>query len=453
MSHPAISCRTEFHRLPPFWDRRAVFIANILSIFFGNREEVSELRREVGTLESYGGRLIPVLDLLFSKKDNLLVLEQAADSCLLEYFLSLGLTLPRTCVIPEDFFRKYPGRMDAPVMEFLDRLRAEPASWLAGYVTDASLAFMAHQIGKEILGTPEACQRGNNKLLLHDFLEGEGLGVFDTAKASDRKTVLNALETFRQQGYREAVIKAQIGASGVGMIRIAFDRPLPEGALPDYLFYAGPVLVQGWLDGQVLSVRLIASPSVQLFLDEKTCWIYDLTEQILSRESVHEGNVAPPPCFERYPQMKGIMLEQASRVGAWLGAQGYQGTASIDYHSIERAGRLEVRVCEVNARVTGATYPAVLARRLMPGHAWLMRNVRFARALKGEKILERMQASGLLFETGKQEGVLPINFNLEASGQAVKGQFLFLAGKPDAVTALLLQLKELFSDFGDFDRD
>ncbi|MCB1089114.1 MAG: hypothetical protein KDM63_18910, partial [Verrucomicrobiae bacterium] len=63
--------------LPPFWDRNAVFIANLLGLFFGNEEETRLLSEEVGEVDSYGGRLIPIIDLLFAGPGkNLLVLER-----------------------------------------------------------------------------------------------------------------------------------------------------------------------------------------------------------------------------------------------------------------------------------------------------------------------------------------------------------------------------------------
>ena len=42
--------------LPEFWDRRTVFVAHLLSLFFGNQEETDALSREAGTLETYGNR-------------------------------------------------------------------------------------------------------------------------------------------------------------------------------------------------------------------------------------------------------------------------------------------------------------------------------------------------------------------------------------------------------------
>ena len=38
--------------LPEFWDRHAVFFANLLGLFFGNEAETESLTQEVGEIDS-----------------------------------------------------------------------------------------------------------------------------------------------------------------------------------------------------------------------------------------------------------------------------------------------------------------------------------------------------------------------------------------------------------------
>jgi len=120
------------------------------------------------------------------------------------------------------------------------------------------------------------------------------------------------------------------------------------------------------------------------------------------------------------------MGEQAAASGRWLHQVGYRGTASADFLVVRRRGAMEVRLCEVNARVTGATYPSVLARRFRPGGAWLMRNLRFDPPLADREVLDALRRRGHLFKRDAHGGVLPINFNAAESGSIWKGQFLCL---------------------------
>jgi len=212
--------------------------------------------------------------------------------------------------------------------------------------------------------------------------------------------------------------------------------------------------VQGWLDESMPDVTYIGSPSVQMFLDENCLSLHDITEQILSPDSVNEGNIAPPPYLADDEAMRKELLRQAQIVGTWLHHQGYRGTASTDFHLVERCGRQEVRVCEINARVTGATYPAILARHFTAqGAAWLMRNIRFTPSPEGPKIMEGLKKEGLLYRSGSREGVLPFNFNQDDKGTVMKGQFLFLGPETRDTVRLLHAMKDIESLKGDYDRD
>ena len=100
----------------------------------------------------------------------------------------------------------------------------------------------------------------------------------------------------------------------------------------------------------------------------------------------------------------------------------------------------DIRACEINARVTGATYPSLLARRFQKHGAWLMRNLALPVPLAGAEILDILETSGSLFTPGAHRGCLPINLNTDTAGNIIKGQFLFLAPDIDDVSDQLTEL-------------
>ena len=105
-------------QLPAFWDHSVVFFANILSLFYGNEEEKQALIQKVGTLETYGSRLIPILNLLYRGRDNLLVLEKPPEGNLNNYFVhDLKLSLPQIKVVNH---RLYEALGDPTKQETLD---------------------------------------------------------------------------------------------------------------------------------------------------------------------------------------------------------------------------------------------------------------------------------------------------------------------------------------------
>ncbi|MFH1429198.1 MAG: hypothetical protein ABIH39_05585 [Candidatus Margulisiibacteriota bacterium] len=190
-----------------------------------------------------------------------------------------------------------------------------------------------------------------------------------------------------------------------------------------------------------------------MFISDNEVYLFDITEQFLKDESIHEGNISPPPDLPQRPDIKSQLLAQATLAGRWLYARGYRGTASIDYLVVERDGALAAHICEINARVTGATYPAVLARHFVPDGAWLMRNIRFHNAFDGAELLTRLDEFGLLFDRDKTGGVLPFNFNLDAEGKVDKGQFIFIGSYPKECLDLMERVQSNFKEAYSFTRD
>ena len=443
-------------RLPHTWDESGVFVANLLSLFFGNEKQTAELHRQVGRLESYGGRLVPIMGLLFRNcAENLIVLEQNPDPDLLDYFRTqLGLRLPAHHVLSHRDYLRFASNSpihDPALLELVEKVRALPGNHLDGFVTDRALERMAELTGRHTISSHTSSRQGNNKVDLHRHLKSNGMPVFDTALVYSPAEMVDALDELRGRGYRRAAVKAQIGASGIGIMQVSTDRAPPR--LPDYLFYEGPCLVQGWLDDQVDNISEVKSPSAQLFIHHESVSVYDLTDQILSDESVHQGNASPPQWLQDDTGTRRELLHQATIGARWLHATGYRGTASVDFHVVKRHGRREVRICEINARVTGATYPSLLARHLAPEGAWLMRNLQFSHPVPAPMLLDALGRHGRLFSPGDKANVLPINFNAQPGSAVVKGQFLCLGESLEETHDLLEEARHLLPVEHSYDRD
>lgn len=442
---PSPTCTVTHRQLPPFRKRRGAFVANLLSLFFGNEEETTLLKEEVGGIESYGGRLIPILSLLHDGAPCDLVLEKEPAPALLHYYRDdLGLCLPQLHTLSHDGYLEIGRCLEANrPLESLgaipDRLKERRLQSLDGYVTDPVLERLAAHCHTRTLSTPEGSHRGNNKWLLHQHLEQRGLPLFDTLIVEGPDQVPERLRQLRDQGYEYAVIKSQVGASGIGIQQFPTNTRSPK--VPELFFFEGPCMLQGWLKSGHAGITRIHSPSVQLFLDdERGVFLYDITEQILSQESVHEGNVSPPTELPGGEATESLLYQQATIAAEWLFQQGYRGTASVDFlvTESEESDSPTAYVCEVNARVTGATYPALLARHFSPGGAWLMRNLRFNAPQEAAHLLNLLDRRRHLYRPGRESGILPINVNTDDNGRTEKGQFLCLAPSVKQCEALLL---------------
>lgn len=427
---------------PHLWqDRSAIFFANVLALFFGNEEQTDVLRQEISQPESYGFRIIPVMGLLFQGQPNYLVLESRPDDSLCRYFATaLGLRLPQWRMLSHADYVQLgqgtPEMLSASANELLAELAACKATVVDAFVTDPTVEGIAGRLGKPTVTTSEASRRGNNKYLLHCHLKAMEMPVFDTELAVDPADVPRCLAALKERGFVQAVLKAQIGASGVGLIKVGVDDGV---AAPEMLFHEGPCMVQGWVRAGQDGVNEVFSPSVQMFLEDDSIYLYDLTEQILSHESTHEGNESPPPYLDDMPGLAQEIFRQAGIAGQWLHQEGYRGTASADFLVTRRQTGFEAIVCEVNARLTGATYPSLLARHFLPQGAWLMRNLKLARPVSGRAILRFLKQKGDLFEPNKKYGVVPLNFNTGPSGRVEKGQFLCLGANTAVCHEMLLR--------------
>ena len=83
-----------------------------------------------------------------------------------------------------------------------------------GFVTDTKLVKIAELLGKQTISSLGGSKNGNNKYLLYRHQVEQQLPVFDTLLASNQEQAHARLDELRASGYRKAVIKAQIGASG-----------------------------------------------------------------------------------------------------------------------------------------------------------------------------------------------------------------------------------------------
>ena len=440
-------------QLPLFWEHSSLFFANIHALFYGNDQATRFLDDRVDGLSWYGSRMLGILNLLFRGPNNLLLLEVAPDAQLIEYLTELDLHLPEYAILPQQKYESLLKTLDGDIAAKKNHfLYQQPATCVDGFVTDSNLKKIAEKLDKKTASTLEGSRKGNNKFLLHHHLQRQGLAVFDTEIAESAHGIQPSLEKLRRRGFDKAVVKAQVGASGCGSMVL----PTHNGQndpVPDYFFYEGPCLVQGWIDANHPDVAWQCSPSVQMFTGENHAFLYDMTEQILSDQSVHEGNLAPPPTLKNLPEIQTQLLDQSTMAVRWLHEQGYRGTASVDFLVFERREKIEVILCEINARVTGATYPAMLAKHFNPTGAWLSRNILFRKAVPAKELMKRLHQNGFLYKPRQERGILPYNFIHDQTRQVLKGQFVCLAATTDDCLELLKQVVETLPVEADFDRD
>ncbi|MEW6429414.1 MAG: hypothetical protein AB1568_15425 [Thermodesulfobacteriota bacterium] len=441
--------RTAIGILPSCRRESVIFLANLECVFFGDTDRTRDIVANITGFRGYGSRLLPVLSLLYRGDANLLLVGEEPDQSLCSYFSqTLHLALPEVALL------EIPAGCAVGSLAFpggIGQLASHPATLLDGYVTDPNLEGLAARLGRRAVNTYPVCRHANDKVRLFRFLGAAGLPVFDGREATDGEGVRSALAELDALGYRRAVVRAALGASGFGM-QVLECR---GGQLVSPLLLDGEtLLVQGWMEEGGRGVLRVESPSVQFYSGPGgEAVLYDLTEQLLSAASVHEGNLAPPLGLAADGAVRRTILDQAATVVAWVHSLGYRGPGSIDFLVVEQGGGVRVHVCEVNARVTGATYPSLLALNCNPGGAWLMRNFVFAPCLTAAAFLDLLDGKGLLFRPGRGHGILPINVIGGEKGMLRKCQLLFLAPAGEDCRRMMEEFPALLPAACRFDRD
>lgn len=99
-----------------------------------------------------------------------------------------------------------------------------------------------------------------------------------------------------------------------------------------------------------------SSPSVQFFInEEKTeAIIFWMTDQLLENGKIYLGNTSPSVYLNN--EIWDELIRQSSQIIDYISQLGYTGFAGIDFIVDENKS---VYATEVNARFTGATYPAI----------------------------------------------------------------------------------------------
>jgi len=439
--------------LPALWPDSALFFADLYAIFYGDPEKTRQLEENVSGFFGYGGRLIPMLGLLFKGPDNLLILQEPVEPDLPSYFADrLGLKVPPVEVLDHrNYATFYEGLAASSAL--VQRLENHPAQVLDGYVTDPPLEEIAARLHKRLVNSYAQSRDANDKILLHRFMDQRHLPSFDGGEAPVGEPLDDCLRELSAMGYRRAVVRSSLGASGFGVQTVDLTPDATGRDLPPFLLADGRLLVQGWIEPGVRGVTRVTSPSLQFFCGDLGHAIFDLTGQLLREASIHEGNVAPPPDLPGSHAAVEEILAQGTEVVRWVAGTGYRGTGSIDFLVYDQDGEAKVVVCEVNARVTGATYPSLLARHFRPGDAWLMRNFAFRPQLTGTGVLERLDEAGMLFLKTREEGVLPINFIRDEEGRVAKAQLLFLAETPERCMDLIVEAMGLLPARRRYERD
>ena len=134
--------------MPSLPDRNVIFFSNIHSIFYDNIEGSRQLIEEITGAATYGSRVLSILDLLYRRRPNLILLERKPSKSLTKYLSAeLGLTLPDYQILDYRGYQKIAsadgGKSRPKNHPAIEKLRLHSAPWVDGFVSDSSLIKIA----------------------------------------------------------------------------------------------------------------------------------------------------------------------------------------------------------------------------------------------------------------------------------------------------------------------
>lgn len=225
---------------------------------------------------------------------------------------------------------------------FVSQLRDRNFQNIINFSVNEHVEILAEKIGAKCLVSSEVSALANDKLKLKQFLEHSGLPTIEGVYTDDPDIIASYF--WRKDHY---FFKDPQGVSGYGFW--SNQNNTLEQILSEY----------GWKD--IIIERVIekeSSPSVQFLIyedaGEKYACIFGFTDQILQEWRYYLGNQSPSVYVDHH-YLRSEFMRQSEMIMHYLFEIGYVGFWWIDF----MVGDGQVYATEINARFTGATYPAI----------------------------------------------------------------------------------------------
>jgi len=287
-------------------------------------------------VQYYDQRVLPIL------KNTTLILADGLDSRILSYFQSFGLCENIDII-------DVPNNPECTLTEIIlwdtdliERIRARKFKKIVPLFVDSSVEKLAEVLGIQLILSKEEVTQANDKLALKKFLISEKLPTVEGV-STDNPSIISEYFS-RAEHY---FFKSPLWVSWYGFWsnkNNSLDQILSQ--------YEGKEIIIERV------IEKIWSPSIQFFIDSITWdgYIFAFTDQILENWQHYLWNSSPSTFLLTHPNIIDNIIEQSESIIGYMKSIWYRWFWWIDF-MIDAHGH--VYATEVNARFTGATYPAI----------------------------------------------------------------------------------------------
>ncbi len=317
----------------------------------------------------------PERSLLFARSDDIVCVSKKIDEQYLQFLNSFGIGPRRENIIvaPESGHQNSLMSLSDLLMSnhramstirslikqnkkiFLNPFIATPKEFKLAATLETVIGMQVH-----LLGNPNVVDYANYKHNVRAKTVELGVPVAegDTAelesgkdgKPLDLAPIRAAINKYILKTGR-VIIRGSYGASGSSVFIVENNPESIEKALSDIADRTSNriYLVE-------VMLKLVASPNIMMHIepDNGRLLCVSVTDQILSENLIHYGNVYPSGA-----KTLKDMISSARKMSKWLQSEGYGGLVGFDfgeYPNLE-TGELEHFLAEINPRVNAAVYP------------------------------------------------------------------------------------------------
>lgn len=294
------------------------------------------------------------------------------------------------------------------------------------FIVSPRLEAISNQIGKGIPMPALTAERFNDKWRLRRLLEHMGISTPGGILIDSRTGMLldqgvSAVEELRRVGHIEFCITRPHSCSGQGMFRFRHVEAMAEILQTD-LCNDSRLLIEPWIQD------VVGSPSFQVRIGDTNAddYLIGITDQILcsgdnTRGPAHLGNSSP----SEYCINAGFM-SLVGRIIDVLRNNGARGLLGVDLIvTRSSANSTEILVSEVNARMTGSMFGALLATKVRGHNAQRYlchNNISVSPGTTLDSYICHLESLRIHYHRGSSDGVIVVS-----NGNLRNGKIMIVA--------------------------
>ncbi|MBU2037027.1 ATP-grasp domain-containing protein [Patescibacteria group bacterium] len=326
------------------------FFPGSKNLYLNDRHEEADTHKE-DRRKLYDKRILPLLE-----ENNFTIFGEKIDPFLWDYYQSLGLAkIKPKNIFYADSYLKYPSLTKAILADepLIKKLKQEKFNFLFPFIESWDTGTLAQKINAFLFRSADLTDWINNKSNYKQVLKELELPTIPGYQTNLEKAERHFKE-LKKLGFKKVVLKKERSVSGFGIFVIEKEEDFSP-CLKDNFSEQKSFVLEGFIE------NVEYRPNFQYFITENNIEFIIATDQLLEKDEVsYYGNLYPS-FLAKKPAVWKTINEISEKICDYLQAKRIFGLAGIDY-IVTKQGK--VYSTEVNARINGSTFPALIIEKL-----------------------------------------------------------------------------------------